>query len=122
MEARQGLLGGLIEGRVLPTVANLARRAVAARKRTFDLTVEDYLKSAAELRERAVATVTVARPLTAEQEGRLKQALSRQVGREVNLRVVLDPGVIGGVHVSLGDEVIEGTVAGRLTDAQRKLA
>ncbi len=122
VEARQALLGGLIEGRVLPTVASLARRAVAARKRTFDLTVEDYLKSAAELRERAVATVTVARPLTEEQQARIKAALSRQTGRDVNLRVVLDPGVIGGVHVALGDEVIEGTVAGRLTDAQRKLA
>lgn len=122
VEARQGLLGDLLEGKVLPPVVRLARRAVAARKRTFDLTVEDYLKSAAELRERAVATVRVARPLTAEQEARLKAALQRQVGRDVNLRVVLDPGVIGGVHVSLGDEVIEGTVAGRLTDAQRKLA
>ncbi|MDO5534030.1 MAG: F0F1 ATP synthase subunit delta [Propionibacteriaceae bacterium] len=122
LQARQDLLGGLIEGKVLPTVVQLARRAVAARKRTFDLTVQDYLKVAAELRERAVATVTVARPLTPEQEGRIKAALSRQVGRDVNVRVVLDPTVIGGVHVALGDEVIEGTVAGRLTDAQRKLA
>ncbi len=40
----------------------------------------------------------------------------------MNLRVVLNPAVLGGVRVSLGDEVIEGTVAGRLTDAQRKLA
>ena len=122
LEGRQELLGGLLQGKVLPTVVQLARRAVAARKRTFDLTLEDYLTTAAELRQRAVATVTVARSLTAEQESRLKAALTRQVGRDVNLHVVLDPGVIGGVHVSLGDEVIEGTVAGRLTDAQRKLA
>lgn len=122
VDARADLLGGLIDGRVLPTVARLARRAVAARLRTFDLTVESYLKAAAELRERAVATVTVAQPLTEEQESRIRAALSRQTGRDVNLRVIVDADVMGGVHVSLGDEVIEGTVAGRLTDAQRKLA
>ncbi len=122
VEGREELLTGLLVGRVLPSVTRLARRAVSARQRTFDLTVEGYLKAAAELRERAVATVTTARPLTAEQEERLRAALSRQVGRDVNVRVVIDPTVIGGVRVSLGDEVIEGTVAGRLTDAQRKLA
>lgn len=122
LEARQSLLGGLLEGKVMPAVVSLAKRAVAARERTFDLTVEGYLKAAAQLRERAVATVTVARPLSQEQEERLRAALSRQVGREVNVRVVLDPTVLGGVRVTLGDEVIEGTVAGRLNDAQRKLA
>ena len=55
------------------------------------------------------------------EEARLKAALSRQVGRDVNLRVVLNPAVMGGVRVSLGDEVIEGTVAGRLADAERRL-
>ena len=122
IEGREELLAGLLSGKVLPSVARLAKRAVAARQRTFDLTVEGYLKAAAELRERAVATVTVAQPLAPEQEERLRAALSRQVGREVNVRVVIDPTVVGGVRVSLGDEVIEGTVAGRLTDAQRKLA
>lgn len=122
LEGREELLGGLLTDKVLPAVARLARRAVAARQRTFDLTVEGYLTAAAELRERAVATVTVAQALTAEQEERLRAALVRQVGRDVNVHVVIDPTVIGGVRVSLGDEIIEGTVAGRLTDAQRKLA
>ena len=122
LEGREELLNGLLVGRVLPSVARLAKRAVAARQRTFDLTAEGYLKAAAELRERAVATVTVAQALTPEQEARLQAALSRQVGRDVNVRVVIDPTVIGGARVTLGDEVIEGTVAGRLTDAQRKLA
>lgn len=120
--AREGLLGELVDGRVLPPVARLAKRAVAARQRTFDLTMESYLLAAAQLRERAIATVTVAAPLSVEQQARLKATLSRQVGRDVNVRVVLDPTVLGGVRVSLGDEVIEGTVAGRLHDAQRKLA
>lgn len=122
LEGRQRLLGDLIDARVSAPVARLARRAVVARQRTFGLTVNSYLTMAAEQRNRAIATVTTAIALTDEQEARLKAALSRQVGRDVNLRVVLDPTVIGGVRVSLGDEVIEGTVAARLDDAQRKLA
>ncbi len=122
LEGRQRLLGELIERRVSAATARLARRAVVARQRTFGLTVDSYLTMAAEERERAIATVTTAIALTNEQEARLTAALSRQVGRDVNLRVVLDPTVIGGARVSLGDEVIEGTVAARLDDAQRRLA
>ncbi len=122
LAGRQQLLADVIGGKVLPTVENLARRAVAARERTFDLTVESYLKAAAELRERAVATVTVARPLTPEQEHRMQSALTAQVGRPLTLRIVVDPHVLGGVKVTVGDEVIEGTVSGRLHDARRKLA
>ncbi|WP_232547742.1 F0F1 ATP synthase subunit delta [Propioniciclava soli] len=121
LTARADLIGGLVDGRVLPVVAQLARRAVAAHRRTFALTVEEYLTLAADLRSRAVATVEVARPLTDEQLDRLTTALSRQAGRDVTVRVVVDPSVIGGARVTLGDEVIEGTVAGRLHDAHRKL-
>lgn len=121
LTARADLLGGLLEGKVLPVVVQLARRGVAARRRTFELTVEDYLKIAADLRAQAIATVEVARPLTDEQVRRLTDALSRQVGRAVKVHVVVDPAVLGGVRVRLGDEVIEGTVAGRLHDAHRKL-
>ncbi|MFZ2429168.1 MAG: ATP synthase F1 subunit delta, partial [Propioniciclava sp.] len=122
LDARQRLIGGLVAGKVLVSTEQLAVRAVAARKRTFDLTVESYLAAAAELRSRAVATVTVARPLTPEQEHRLLAALTSQVGRALTLRVVVDPHVLGGVRVAVGDEVIEGTVSGRLHDARRKLA
>ncbi len=122
LENRQRLLADVVADRVLPVVALLAKRAVVAKKRTFDLTVEEYLTVASQLRQRAVATVEVARPLTPEQEQRLAAALSKQVGRAVSVHVVLNPTVLGGVRVSLGDEVIEGTVAGRFEDAQRKLS
>jgi F-type H+-transporting ATPase subunit delta len=66
-----------------------------------------------------VATVRVAQPLTAAQRERLRETLSAQVGREVAVQEVIDPHVLGGVRVELGDEVIEGTVAGRLEQARR---
>lgn len=120
--ARQQLLTDLVGTRVLPAVNALARRAVVARQRTFDATVQGYLQVAAELRNRGIASVEVARPLTAEQESRLKAALSRQIGRDVTLNVVVNPAVLGGVRVLIGDESIEGTVSGRLSDVRRKLS
>ncbi|WP_040160427.1 F0F1 ATP synthase subunit delta [Nigerium massiliense] len=122
VDGRQDLLSGLISDRVLASVAGLARRAVLARERTFDLTLESYLKLAAELRQRSIAVVEVAHPLTGDQEERLRSVLSRQIGRDLTLRVIVDPAVLGGVRVTIGDEVIEGTVAGRLNDARRKLS
>ena len=74
---------------------------------------------AAAQKNRLVATVRVARPLTEEQTTRLQAALSRQAGRDVFLQVVLDPQIVGGVRVELGDEVIEGSVAARLAEARR---
>jgi len=74
---------------------------------------------AAAQKTRVVATVRVAQPLAPDQRSRLQAALARQVGRDVILQEILDPGVLGGVRVELGDEVIEGTVAGRLESARR---
>lgn len=117
---RQDLVTKLLDGKAHEATVVLARRAVRARERNFADTVEGYLNLAAEMRNRGVATVRVARPLTDEQTSRLQAALSRQVGREVALHVIVDPDVVGGVRVELGDEVIEGTVQGRLDQAHRK--
>ncbi len=117
---RQDLVGNLLEGKVKMITAALAKRAVKARERTFAATVEGYLNLAAEARNRATAVVRVARPLDEEQSNRLRAVLARQVGREVDLQVIVDASVLGGVRVELGDEVIEGTVAGRLKDARQR--
>jgi len=45
--------------------------------------------------------------------------LSRQIGREVRIQEVIDPGIMGGVRIELGGEVFEGTVVGRLEEARR---
>jgi F-type H+-transporting ATPase subunit delta len=119
--ARQQLVADLLVSRADPDTVALAQRAVATASVSFETTAEDYLALAAAVRNRAVATVTVARPLPAEQQDRLKAALERQLGRQVNLQVVIDPSVLGGARVQVGDEVIEGTVAGRLAAATKQL-
>jgi F-type H+-transporting ATPase subunit delta len=116
---RQELVSQLLEGKVSSSTVALARRAVLARERTFDHTLEQYVNLAAEQKNRLVATVRVARPLTDEQLERMRSALTRQAGRQVTVQVVIDEQVLGGVRVELGDEVIEGTVAAKLEDARR---
>lgn len=118
---RQAIVADLLQGRSRPITLALAQRAVAARQRTFDLTVDMFLRLAAEVRQRAIATVTVARPLTDDHRERLRAALVTQLGREINLHVVIDPQIMGGVRVQIGDEVIEGTVSGRLAAAERQM-
>lgn len=122
LAARAELLGGLLADRVTPEARTLAERAVAAHKRTFDLTIEEYLQIAAEQRRRGIAEVRVAHPLTAEQTARLRAALISQVGRDLTMHVTVDPTILGGAEVRIGDEAITGSVAGRLEAARRAFA
>ena len=116
---RQVLVGELLDGRASDATVSLARRAVNARERTFAHTIEGFVTLAAAQRSRVVATVRVAQPLDADQRERLRAALSKQVGRAVAIQEIVEPGVIGGIRVELGDEVIEGTVSARLEQARR---
>lgn len=89
--------------------------------RRIDSVVDDLAEAAARQRQRIVAEVRVAQPLDADQERRLASALSALKGRQVRLNVAVDPAVLGGVHVTVGDEVIDGTVAARLEQARRSM-
>jgi F-type H+-transporting ATPase subunit delta len=116
---RQELVGELLSGRATESTIVLAKRAVVARERTFAQTIEGYVTLAAAQKNRVVATVRVAQPLSDDQRDRLRVALARQVGREVAIQEVIDPDILGGVRVELGDEVFEGTVSDRLEAARR---
>jgi len=65
---------------------------------------------------------TSLRELSAAQRSRLAQALAQSYGHAIHLNVVLDPSVVGGISVQIGDELIDGTAASRLADVRRKLA
>jgi len=119
LAGRRELVSDLLGGRATDTTLVLARRAVGARERTFAHTIEAFVTLAAAQKNRVVATVRVARPLTPEQHSRLQASLTAQAGREVMIQEIVDENVLGGVRVELADEVIEGTVASRLESARR---
>jgi F-type H+-transporting ATPase subunit delta len=69
-----------------------------------------------------IAVVRVAAPMTENQQTRLAEVLGSIYGREIHLNVEVDPDVVGGISVQVADEVIDGTVSGRLDDARRRMA
>lgn len=122
-ERKRGLIERLLENRANAVTVRLVQRAVTRgeKGRAVDRVIDDLVALAAERRQRKVAVVQVARPLDAEQVDRLRTALSRTFGGEVELRIEVVPDVLGGVIVQVGDEVVDGSVARRLAEAQRLL-
>jgi len=116
---KQALVTGLLDGKASTATIRLVGEAIASG--TTTQTLQRYIKSAAQIRNRQVATVRVVQPLNAEQTQRLAAALSEN-GTAVHLNVIVDPDVVGGIRVEMGDHVIDGTVASRLDDARRKIA
>ncbi|MFW6775574.1 F0F1 ATP synthase subunit delta [Nocardioides sp. CPCC 205120] len=116
------LLDELLGGRALPATATLVKQALAGSYRTVGVALATYARVAADVNGERVATVTVAQPLADADRTRLADTLARQYARPVHLNVVVDPSVVGGVLVEIGDDIIDGTVAGRLDSARRRFA
>jgi F-type H+-transporting ATPase subunit delta len=77
---------------------------------------------AAQRRQQLIAVVRSAVELSATQRRRLAETLAASYGHRIHLNVVLDPSVVGGISVHIGDELIDGTAASRLSAVRRKLA
>lgn len=120
--AKASIVDDLLAGRSTAATREVLGYAVGhLHGRRIDAVVDDLADAAARQRQRIVAEVRVAQPLDADQERRLSDALSALKGRPVRLNVAIDPEVLGGVHVTVGDEVIDGTVAARLEQARRTM-
>ncbi|MFE3636431.1 F0F1 ATP synthase subunit delta [Streptomyces cellostaticus] len=121
--AKAELLRRLLGGRAKPATERLVARLVSApRGRSLESGLESLSGLAAERRDRMVAVVTSAVPLSDGQKQRLGAALTRLYGRRMHLNLDVDPEVVGGIRVQVGDEVINGSVADRLEDAARRMA
>jgi F-type H+-transporting ATPase subunit delta len=122
-ERRVALATDLLDGKSRPETVRLAAIAIRGLGgRRFEAPIERLIELAAARRDRQVAYVRVAAPLTAEQEERLADRLAQMYGRRVSLRIDVDPSVLGGVAVRVGDEELDGTVARRLAQTRSVLA
>lgn len=122
-EGKRGLLDALLAAKVTPAALRLITQAVIyPRGRNLETTLDEYGRLAAAWRQRLIAVVRVAAGLTEEQRGRLAEALSNTYGHDVHLNVVVDPRVVGGISVQIGDDFIDGSVASRLAQLRQRLA
>ncbi|WP_367320770.1 F0F1 ATP synthase subunit delta [Streptomyces sp. HUAS ZL42] len=121
--AKVELLRRLLGGRAAQGTERLVTRLVTApRGRSLESGLESLSKLAAERRDRLVAVVTSAVPLSDTQKQRLGAALAKLYGRQMHLNIDVDPEVLGGIRVQVGDEVINGSLADRIEDAARRMA
>jgi F-type H+-transporting ATPase subunit delta len=119
---RLAVLTDLLEGRVrLDTMMLCAYVLRAGRARDLVGALRSLVELAAAERGRRLAEVRSARELDEGERERLEAALARIVRRPVELRVHIDPTVIGGLSILVGDTVIDGTVRHRLEQLRESL-
>ena len=122
-EAKAAIVDRLLEGKGHPVTRRLVNLVVeAGLVRDLTRIVDAFTAKASAAGQAAVAEVRVAAPITEEQRNRLADALSRSKGRPVDVKVIVDPSVIGGVVTTIGDEVIDGSVRRRLEQLRASLA
>lgn len=121
--SRADLAAAILGGQSTAATLALARRAAfAPRGHRFVATLGHIADLIAERRDRQVANVLTAAPLSTAQTDRLRVILGRVLGREVELNVTVDPRIVGGLRVQSGADVVDATVFARLAEARRRLA
>lgn len=84
-------------------------------------TLRRYIDRAANRSEMVVAAVVSVIPLTIEQQNRLQSILARKYGRNVQVHVAIDPAIVGGLRITIGNDVIDGTLAKRIHDVRETI-
>jgi F-type H+-transporting ATPase subunit delta len=112
---RQAIVEDLLGGKVTSTTTQLISMVVGSgRARDLPAIVDKLVARASTAKNLEVAEVRTAVALTPDQETRLAAALANATGKEVNLKVIVDPSVLGGIVATVGDTVIDGTVRTRI--------
>lgn len=121
-ETKKQLIEKVFGGRLSPTAYNFIRLLID-KKRTDYLPViaELYKVHADEVRGVAVAEVRVAQPLTPEGEAAIRAKVKALTGRDVKLEVALDPHVVGGVFLRVGNRIIDYTLQRQLDELRESI-
>ena len=122
-EARVKLFREVFSGKTLNKVTmRLAEHATCnLRRRRYLETIQWLINKFSRHMGESMVTVTTATPLKKEQIKRLVEVYSAKVGRQVHLNSVVDPTVLGGMRIQVGDEVTDNTVVAQLQNLHRKV-
>jgi F-type H+-transporting ATPase subunit delta len=119
---RQAIVEDLLGGKATSTTTQLVSMVIGSgRGRDLPAIVDKLVARASSSKNLEVAEVRTAVPLTADQTTRLAAALVNATGKQVNLKVVVDPSVIGGLVATVGDTVIDGSVRTRIDQLKSRL-
>jgi F-type H+-transporting ATPase subunit delta len=122
-QAKSALLTEILQKKASASTLKLATTLVASlRGRSIEAGFADYLFGLANRRNRLIAVVKTAVPLTGDQSARLSAALEKQVGQPIRVNIQVDSSILGGVSVKFADELVDGSVSHRLANAGRELA
>jgi F-type H+-transporting ATPase subunit delta len=112
---RQAIVEDLLGNKASPTTITLVSFVVGAgRGRDLPAIIAKLVERAAAEKQRAVAEVRSVKPLSEDQQHRLAAALANATGKQVEVKVIVDPSVLGGLVATVGDTVIDGSVRTRL--------
>jgi F-type H+-transporting ATPase subunit delta len=119
---RQQILEDLLGGKASPTTVALVSMVVGTgRARQLPSIIQRLVEMSAAEANKEVAEVRTAVPLTDDQRDRLAKALEDATGKQVEVKVVVDPSVMGGIVAQVGDTVIDGSVRRRLDQLKNAL-
>ena len=121
-EPKANLLETVFGSKVSEATLALAGQALHARTGSFEKSLAAFADIAAQRQGLQLADVRVAHRLTDADRARLADTLSEQFGTRLHLNIIVDPHVIGGMSVSIGSQVYDGTMSSRLESARRRLA
>jgi F-type H+-transporting ATPase subunit delta len=119
---RQQIVEDLLQGKASPATVSLVSMVVGmGRARQLPDIIAQLVERIAAEANKEVAEVRTAVGLSASQRERLAEALNKATGKQVTLKVVVDPSVMGGVVAQVGDTVIDGSVRGRLDQLKQQV-
>jgi F-type H+-transporting ATPase subunit delta len=119
---RQAIVEDLLGGKATATTTQLVSMVVGSgRGRDLPAIIDKLVERASNSKELEVAEVRSAVALTGDQQDRLKAALANATGKAVNLKVIVDPSVLGGLVATVGDTVIDGSVRTRVDQLKSRL-
>ena len=121
-DRRQQVAEQLLGSKASNTTTQLVSLVVGSGQvRDLPAIVDSLVKRASSEKQQEVAEVRSAVALSDDQKTRLAAALTKVTGKPVNLKVVIDPSVLGGLVAVVGDEVIDDTVRTRLDQLKTRI-